>query len=205
MECMWKFRVYMEALRCMSRFGVDMETLKSVWRFGVCVGILRCEWRFGVYVRAWGCIWGLWGSCGMFGVYMEALGGVWRLWGVCEVLEHTQKAPPAIPSTQGSDMRGMSGWRSGKGNFEGIFCGTELKALPHHPGVNPRKPLGREVPAEPGSIRGSLAWGCRAGAGPAGARNPCGHALGCGEGRRQPLCSAAEPEDPEGFSICFPS
>lgn len=55
----------------------------------------------------------------MFGVYMEALGAVWMLWGVSEVWEHTQKAPPGIPSTPGSDITGMSGCK------EGEFCGGQ--------------------------------------------------------------------------------
>lgn len=63
-----------------------MEALGCMWKLWGVRGGLGCVWRFGVYVEVWG-------LCG-------GLGSVWRLWGVREVWEHTQQAPPAIPSTR---------------------------------------------------------------------------------------------------------
>lgn len=96
-------------------FGVCVRALGSVWRFwdgcggfGVDVGAWGAYEAFGVYVGCLGCTWRL-------GVYMEALGGVWRLWGVCDLWEHTQKAPPAVASTQGSEVKEMVGVGEGRG------------------------------------------------------------------------------------------
>lgn len=67
--------------------------------------------------------------------------------------------------------------------------------------MNPRKTLEVKCQQSLGASLAVCLWDVELGAGPAAARDPCGHAL---DVEREEGSSAAGPKDPEGFSSVFP-